>query len=83
MLIISLIEYPYSKAVVIDLEIILKKIKLEPELYEIFRNILQSRLLQPLTNTIDILRVYMATIKVLTRIDPTGLLLEKVTQLIR
>jgi len=62
---------------------LLGEIKLEPELYKIFKKNLQSRLLQPSMGTMDIIRIYMTAIRVLKTIDCTGLLLEEVTQLIR
>jgi len=44
---------------------------------------LETRLLHPGVNTPDVLTAYVAAIRALRQLDPTGVLLETVTQPVR
>ncbi|XP_050527151.1 anaphase-promoting complex subunit 2 isoform X2 [Daktulosphaira vitifoliae] len=78
-----IIEYPDSEPAVIDLSATLQKTDLKSVLCEKLQSALHNRLLHPAVNTIDILTAYTSAIKVLRKIDPSGALLQEVTQPIR
>lgn len=79
----SLSEYPDSDPAVEDLRICLKKTDLRSFLTQKLQRALETRLLHPGVNTPDIITAYIAAIRALRQLDPTGVLLETVTQPIR
>lgn len=80
---LSFVEYPDSEPAVIDLSSTLQKTDFKAELCKKLQNAFHNRLLHPAVNTIDIITAYTAAIKVLRKIDPSGALLQEVTQPIR
>ncbi|KAK9499694.1 hypothetical protein O3M35_002696 [Rhynocoris fuscipes] len=78
-----IIEYPDSDAAIEDLRICLEKTDLRPFLTSKLQAALQTRLLHPGVNTPDIITAYIASIRALRHLDPTGILLETVTQPVR
>ncbi|XP_067004982.2 anaphase-promoting complex subunit 2 [Anabrus simplex] len=78
-----IIEYPDSQPAVEDLRICLQKTDLRSYLAQKLQRALETRLLHPGVNTPDILTAYVAAIRALKQLDPTGVLLETVTQPVR
>lgn len=78
-----LIEYPDSLPAVEDLRICLEKTDLRSCLTQKLQKALETRLLHPGVNTTDVITAYIAAIKALRQLDPTGVLLETVTQPVR
>ncbi|XP_001605994.1 anaphase-promoting complex subunit 2 [Nasonia vitripennis] len=78
-----IIEYPESRAAVDDLRICLERTDLRKYLIRSLQDALKSRLLHPGVSTPDILTAYIAAIKVLRQLDPTGVLLEMITEPIK
>ncbi|KAJ9575582.1 hypothetical protein L9F63_007516, partial [Diploptera punctata] len=77
------IEYPDSQPAVEDLRICLQKTDLRLYLTQKLQRALETRLLHPGVNTPDVLTAYVAAIRALRQLDPTGVLLETVTQPVR
>ncbi|XP_020706375.2 anaphase-promoting complex subunit 2 [Athalia rosae] len=75
-----IIEYPESQPAIEDLRVGLERTDLRKTLVESLQDALKTRLLHPGVNTPDILTAYIAAIKALRQLDPTGVLLETVTQ---
>ncbi|XP_012279074.1 anaphase-promoting complex subunit 2 [Orussus abietinus] len=75
-----IIEYPDSQPAVDDLRICLERTDLRKLLIETLQEALKTRLLHPGVNTPDILTAYIAAIKALRQLDPTGVLLETITE---
>uniref|UniRef100_A0A1B6GF83 Anaphase-promoting complex subunit 2 n=3 Tax=Cuerna arida TaxID=1464854 RepID=A0A1B6GF83_9HEMI len=78
-----IIEYPDSDPAIEDLRICLQKTDLRQCLVQKLQSALETRLLHPGVNTPDILTAYIAAIRALRQLDPTGVLLEMVTQPVR
>jgi anaphase-promoting complex subunit 2 len=78
-----LLEYPDSQPAVEDLRICLQKTDLRVYLTQKLQRALETRLLHPGVNTPDVLTAYVAAIRALRHLDPTGVLLETVTQPVR
>ncbi|XP_066583015.1 anaphase-promoting complex subunit 2 isoform X2 [Prorops nasuta] len=78
-----IIEYPDSQPAVDDLRICLERTDMRKQLVQSLQNTLKPRLLHPGVNTTDILTAYIAAIKALRQLDPTGVLLETVTDPIK
>uniref|UniRef100_A0A0A9Y699 Anaphase-promoting complex subunit 2 n=1 Tax=Lygus hesperus TaxID=30085 RepID=A0A0A9Y699_LYGHE len=78
-----IIEYPDSDAAIDDLKVCLEKTDLRPFLTAKLTAALQSRLLHPGVNTPDIITAYIASIRALRHLDPTGILLETCTKPVR
>ncbi|XP_025419506.1 anaphase-promoting complex subunit 2-like [Sipha flava] len=78
-----IIRFPYSEPAVDDLTVSLGNSDLNPELRILLQNNLKSKLLQPNMSTVDVLYVYTSAIRVLRKIDPSGILLAEVAQLIQ
>ncbi|GFG35378.1 hypothetical protein Cfor_00921 [Coptotermes formosanus] len=78
-----IIEYPDSQPAVEDLRICLQKTDLRSYLTQKLQRALETRLLHPGVNTPDVLTAYVAAIRALRQLDPTGVLLETVTQPVR
>ena len=79
----SFAEYPDSQPAVEDLRLCLQKTDLRSELTQKLQRALETRLLHPGVNTPDVLTAYIAAIKALRQLDPTGVLLETVTHPVR
>ncbi|XP_011505513.1 PREDICTED: anaphase-promoting complex subunit 2 [Ceratosolen solmsi marchali] len=77
------IEYPDSRAAVDDLRICLERTDLRKYLIRTLQEALKTRLLHPGVSTPDILTAYIAAIKALRQLDPTGMLLETITEPIK
>lgn len=77
------LEYPDSDPAIDDLRICLEKTDLRQCLVQKLQRALESRLLHPGVNTPDILTAYVAAIRALRQLDPTGVLLEMVTLPVR
>lgn len=77
------IEYPDSEPAVEDLRICLQKTDLRQHLTQKLQRALETRLLHPGVNTPDILTAYVAAIRALRTLDPSGVLLDTVTQPVR
>lgn len=78
-----ILEYPDSQPAVEDLRICLQKTDLRLYLTQKLQRALETRLLHPGVNTPDVLTAYVAAIRALRQLDPTGVLLETVTQPVR
>ncbi|KAF7266110.1 hypothetical protein GWI33_020535 [Rhynchophorus ferrugineus] len=74
------IEYPESLPALEDIRICLPRTDLKPMLTKKLQKAMETRLLHPGVSTTDILTAYVATIRSLRVLDPSGLLLETVTQ---
>ncbi|XP_076672379.1 anaphase promoting complex subunit morula [Andrena cerasifolii] len=78
-----IIEYPDSQPAIDDLHICLERTDLRRVLIESLQEALKTRLLHPGVNTPDILTAYIAAIRALRQLDPTGVLLETITEPIK
>ena len=72
--------FPDSEPALLDLRDTLERTHLHQKLVVSLRDVLQQRLLHPGANTSQIIDVYVATIKALRLLDPTGVLLESVSE---
>nr|CAI5848292.1 unnamed protein product [Callosobruchus analis] len=75
-----IIEYPESLPALADLRDCLPKTDLKPLLIKKLQKAMETRLLHPGVSTPDVLTAYVAAIRSLRVLDPSGLLLETVTQ---
>ncbi|CAH1119635.1 unnamed protein product [Phaedon cochleariae] len=75
-----IIEYPESLPALEDLRLCLPRTDLKPMLTKKLQKAMETRLLHPGVSTPDVLTAYIAAIRSLRVLDPTGLLLEVVTQ---
>ncbi|KAH1010781.1 hypothetical protein HUJ05_005025 [Dendroctonus ponderosae] len=73
------IEYPESLPALEDIRLCLPRTDLKPLLMKKLQRAMETRLLHHGVSTADILTAYVATIKSLKVLDPTGVLLESVT----
>ncbi|XP_048265921.1 anaphase-promoting complex subunit 2 isoform X2 [Bombus terrestris] len=78
-----IIEYPDSQPAIDDLRICLERTDLRKILIESLQEALKTRLLHPGVNTPDIITAYIAAIRALRQLDPTGVLLETITEPIK
>ncbi|KAL6425217.1 hypothetical protein ACFW04_009458 [Cataglyphis niger] len=78
-----IIEYPESQPAVDDLRICLERTDQRKVLVKNLQEAIKTRLLHPGVNTPDIVTAYIAAIKALKHLDPTGVLLEAVTEPIK
>ncbi len=76
-------DFPDSSSALEDLKDCLLRTHQYRELVMNLRQILATRLLHPGANTAQILDVYIATIKALRLLDPTGVLLEAISEPIK
>ncbi|XP_058810288.1 anaphase-promoting complex subunit 2 [Phymastichus coffea] len=74
------IEYPDSRPAVDDLRACLQRTDLRAYLVRTLQGALRARLLHPGVSTPDILTAYVAAIKALRQLDPTGAMLELITE---
>ncbi|KAG5876105.1 hypothetical protein JTB14_013685 [Gonioctena quinquepunctata] len=75
-----IIEYPDSLPALEDLRLCLPRTDLKSALTKKLQKAMETRLLHPGVSTPDVLTAYIAAIRSLRVLDPTGLLLETVTQ---
>ncbi|KAF2885750.1 hypothetical protein ILUMI_20423 [Ignelater luminosus] len=75
-----IIEYPESLPALEDLNKCLPNTDLRPLLTKKLQKAMETRLLHPGVSTPDILTAYVASIRSMRVLDPSGLLLETVTQ---
>lgn len=81
-----IIEYPNSEAAIDDLKMCLEQsisANFRLNLIESVKQSLIESLLHPGVNTYDILTAYISAIKALRALDPTGLILQLVTEPVR
>ncbi|XP_033327037.1 anaphase promoting complex subunit morula [Megalopta genalis] len=78
-----IIEYPDSQPAIDDLRVCLERTDLRKVLIDSLQDALTTRLLHPGVNTPDILTAYIAAIRALKQLDPTGVLLETITEPIK
>ncbi|XP_011633814.1 anaphase-promoting complex subunit 2 isoform X1 [Pogonomyrmex barbatus] len=78
-----IIEYPESQPAVDDLRVYLGRTDQRKVLVKNLQEAIKTRLLHAGVNTPDILTAYIAAIKALKHLDPTGVLLEAVTEPIK
>jgi hypothetical protein len=76
-------EFPESQPALEDLGICLQKTDLRSYLTTKLQSALETRLLHPGANTVDILITYVAAIRALRLLDPSGVLLDTVTTPVR
>ncbi|XP_017147591.2 anaphase-promoting complex subunit 2-like [Drosophila miranda] len=74
-----IIDYPDSIPAIDDLKICMEKIDMRVYLTESLRSSLETRILHPGVNTMDILTGYVAAIKAIRHLDQSGVILEMVT----
>lgn len=77
------IDFPESKPAIDDLRICLERTNLRKHLMLSLRKRLKTRLLHPGISTPDILTTYIQAIKALRLLDPSGVLLETITEPIK
>lgn len=77
------LEYPESQPAVDDLRICLERTDKRKILVKNLQEAIKTRLLHAGVNTPDIVTAYIAAIKALKHLDPTGVLLEAVTEPIK
>ncbi|XP_029730420.2 anaphase-promoting complex subunit 2 [Aedes albopictus] len=75
-----IIDFPMSQAAIDDLKICMEKIDLKSHLVKTMKCTLNNKLLHPGVDTPDILTGYVAAIKALRYLDPTGVLLQTITE---
>nr|CAD7193888.1 unnamed protein product [Timema douglasi] len=78
-----IIEYPDSQPAVEDLRLCVQKTDLRGYLTRKLEQTLVTKLLHQGVNTPDVLTAYVAAVKTLRQLDPTGVLLDTVTQPVR
>lgn len=78
-----IIEFPDSQPALVDLKVCLDRTELRGYLTEKLQLALKTRLLHPGANTVDILITYIAAIRALRLLDPSGVLLDTVTTPVR
>lgn len=75
-----IIEYPDSSPAIDDLRLCLKRVDMRSYLMRTIKRSLESRILHPGVETGDILTGYVAAIKALRHLDPSGVLLEAIIE---
>lgn len=78
-----IIEYPDSQAILDDIRVCLPLTNLRGTLITKLQDALKLRLLHQGVSTPDILTAFIASIRALRRLDPTGVLLDSVTEPVR
>lgn len=77
------IEFPESKPLLDDLRICMKEVNLRNVLVTNLKSSLERRLLNAGVNTSEVLEAYIATVRALKYVDPTGILVQLVTPPVR
>ncbi|XP_055627556.1 anaphase-promoting complex subunit 2 [Toxorhynchites rutilus septentrionalis] len=75
-----IIDFPMSLASIDDLKLCLEKIDLRSHLIKTVKQTLETKLLHPGVDTPDILTGYVAAIKTLRHLDPSGVFLQTITE---
>jgi len=78
-----IIEWPDSQAALEDVRVCLNNTDLRSHLTKSLKKVLNSKLLHPGVNTTDILTAYIAAIRALMVLDPSGVVLQLVCQDVR
>ena len=78
-----IIEWPDSQAALEDVRVCLASTDLRSHLTRSLKKVLDAKLLHPGVNTADILTAYIAAIRALTVLDPSGVVLQLVCQDVR
>ena len=78
-----IVDYPDSLPALNDLKACLEHTHQHEEAVKSLQDAIESRLLKPGTNTENIIQVYVAAIKALRHLDPTGVTLEAVSDRVR
>ena len=78
-----IIDFPDSKNSIEDLKVCLSKTNLRSHVVKTLKNSIEQRLLHPGVNTSDILTAYVAAIKALLCLDPTGIMMENICEPLR
>ena len=78
-----IIEWPDSQAALEDVRVCLGNTDLRGHLTRSLKKVLDNKLLHPGVNTADILTAYIAAIRALTVLDPSGVVLQLVCQDVR
>ena len=78
-----IIEWPDSQAALEDVRVCLGNTDLRQHLTSSLQKVLNNKLLHPGVNTADILTAYIAAIRALTVLDPSGVVLQLVCQDVR
>lgn len=82
-IIVFISEYPDSQPIIDDIRLCLPKTDLRSTLTIKLQQALKLRLLHQGVSTPDILTAFIAAIRALRRLDPTGVLLDTVTEPVR
>ena len=75
--------FPDSQPSLLDFRSALERTHQQKKIIRSLQNVLQRRLLHPGANTSQIIDIYVATIKTLRILDPTGILLESISEPIK
>lgn len=77
------IEFPESQPILDDLRYCMKRVNLRHELVTVLKSALERRLLNAGVNTDNVLEAYVATVRALKFVDPSGILAQLVTPPVR
>lgn len=75
-----IIEFPDSTPAIDDLKLCMEKLDLRSRLIANLRHSIETRLLHPGVETSDIITGYVTTIKAMRHLEPSGILLQTVTE---
>ena len=75
--------FPDSQPALLDFRTALERTHQQKKIIRSLQDVLQRRLLHPGANTSQIIDIYVATIKTLKILDPTGILLESISEPIK
>ena len=75
--------FPDSRPALLDFRTALERTHQQKKIIRSLQGVLQRRLLHPGANTSQIIDIYVATIKTLKILDPTGILLESISEPIK
>ncbi|CAL8099596.1 unnamed protein product [Orchesella dallaii] len=78
-----IIEFPESQPILDDLRFCMKQVNLRSELVTDLKTALERRLLNAGVNTDNVLEAYVATVRALKFVDPSGILAQLVTPPVR
>lgn len=76
-------EFPESQPILDDLRFCMKQANLRNELVSVLKSALERRLLNAGVNTDNVLEAYVATVRALKFVDPSGILAQLVTPPVR
>lgn len=78
-----IVHYPDSLGAILDLKNLMNKSSQRANAVSTFQSACTKRLLQGGTNTVEILKTYVSTIRAFTVLEPRGVLLDRVSRPIR